>query len=396
MFENVLPAPPDAILGLTEAFNHDPNPRKINLGVGVFQDDHGKTPILDTVREAERLLLDEEDTKNYLPMTGAPAYGKAVQALLFGEDHEILVAQRAFTAQTPGGTGALRVGGDFMQAVRPEAKLWLSRPTWANHRGVFGAAGFDLDEYPYYDPATKGVDFAAMRAKLAEIPAGDVVLMHVCCHNPTGADLAPDQWQDVANLAAERGWLPFLDFAYQGFAQGIEEDRAAVGIFADRGIEFLVANSFAKNFSLYRERVGSITLVARDKAQGEAALSHLKLSVRQNYSNPPAHGGLVVARILQDPALRSRWVEEVAAMRARIKAMRQALANGLKQRGVAQDFAFITAQNGMFSFSGLNDGQVEALRAEYGIYIVKGGRINVAGITTGNIDYLCDAIAAVM
>lgn len=396
MFEHIQPAPPDAILGLTEAFAQDPNPRKINLGVGVFKDDQGKTPILDTVREAERLLLEEEDTKNYLPMTGAPAYGEAVQALLFGEGHEILASGRAFTAQTPGGTGALRVGGDFVHAVRPEARLWLSRPTWANHRGVFGAAGFDLEEYPYYDAATKGVDYAAMRAKLEAVPAGDVVLMHVCCHNPTGADLAPGHWQEVADLAAERSWLPFLDFAYQGFARGIEEDGAAVRVFADRGIEFLVANSFAKNFSLYRERVGSITLVAQDKAQGEAALSHLKLCVRQNYSNPPAHGGLVVAKILQDPALRARWVDEVAAMRDRIKEMRQGLVDGLKQRRVAQDFSFITAQNGMFSFSGLNDDQVGKLRSKYGIYIVKGGRINVAGITTGNIDYLCDAIAAVV
>jgi aspartate/tyrosine/aromatic aminotransferase len=396
MFENIQPAPPDAILGLTEAFNQDTNPRKINLGVGVFKDEEGKTPILDTVREAERRLLDEEDTKNYLPMTGAPAYGAAVQKLLFGEGDEVLSSGRAFTAQTPGGTGALRVGGDFLKAVRPEAKLWISRPTWANHRGVFSAAGFDLEEYPYYDAGTKGVDVAAMRAALQKVPAGDVVLLHVCCHNPTGADLHLDQWAEIAGLAEAGGWVPFLDFAYQGFAVGIEEDAAAVRVCADRGIEFLVANSFAKNFSLYRERVGGLTLVARNKEQGAAALSHLKLCVRRNYSNPPAHGGLVVAAVLGDAALRARWEDEVAAMRERIKAMRTTLVDGLKQRGVTQDFSFIGDQNGMFSFSGLNDDQVDQLREAYGIYIVKGGRINVAGITPTNIDYLCDAIAAVV
>lgn len=393
LWNDVQPAPPDAILGLTEAFRNDPEPRKVNLGVGVYKDEAGNTPVLESVKEAERRLLETETSKSYLPIPGDPLYGEHVRELLFGPRSEIAASGRAVTAHTPGGTGALRLGATLLHTFHPGAAVWLSRPTWANHRGIFAAAGFELREYPYYDPETRGVDFDALHAALSEIPAGDIVVLHVCCHNPTGADLDDRQWRQIAALAAEKGWVPFLDFAYQGFAESLEADRRPLEHFAAAGIDFLVAGSFSKNFGLYCERTGALTLIAPDRRQAETAFSHLKRAVRVTWSNPPAHGGRIVTTILGDDALRRRWEEELAAMRDRIRNMRILLAEKLAARRPDRDFSFITRQRGMFSFSGLSDAVVDWLRANRSIYIVKGGRINVAGLTPRNIDYVCDAVA---
>jgi aspartate aminotransferase/aromatic-amino-acid transaminase len=393
MWKEIEAAPADAILGLTEAFKNDPNPAKVNLGVGVFKDDEGNTPILNCIKAAERKLVETETTKGYLPISGSPAYAANVQKLLFGADSEVIASGRAATVQSPGGTGALRVGADLLKKFNPEAKVWVSTPTWANHKGIFTAAGFGINDYPYYHPATKTVDFDAMVASLETVPAGDVVLMHVCCHNPTGVDLSPEQWDQVVAIAQQKGWTPFLDFAYQGFGAGIEEDREAVDKFAAAGVDFLVASSFSKNFGLYNERTGALTVVAPTAAESTVAMSHIKATVRVNYSNPPAHGGLAALGVLEDAALYDQWIGEVAGMRDRIKAMRVALVDGLAARGVEQDFSFIKEQNGMFSFSGLSNEIVAWLKENKAIYIVGGGRINVAGLTTANIDYVCDSIA---
>ncbi len=393
MWKEIEAAPADAILGLTEAFKSDDNPKKVNLGVGVFKDDAGTTPILKCIKTAEQKLAETETTKSYLPIQGNPAYGAAVQQLLFGADSEVIRSKRAATLHTPGGTGGLRVGADLLQKFYPEATVWVSSPTWANHKGIFAAAGFGIADYPYYDPETKGVKYDELLAALENVPAGDIVLMHVCCHNPTGVDLVGEQWDQVVEIAKAKGWTPFLDFAYQGFGDSIEEDRAAVEKFAAAGIDFVVASSFSKNFGLYNERTGAFTLVTPTAEETAVALSHAKLAVRVNYSNPPAHGGLAALTVLEDAALYEQWIGEVAAMRGRIKEMRSALVDGLAARGVDQDFSYIKEQRGMFSFSGLSDEIVEWLKVNKAIYIVKGGRINVAGLTTKNIDYVCDAIA---
>jgi aspartate aminotransferase/aromatic-amino-acid transaminase len=396
MFEHLTPAPPDAILGLTEAFKKDPNPNKINLGVGVYLDDSGVTPVMHCVKEAEQRLAAEETSKSYLPMTGSPSYGRLVQELMFGEQHAVIASGQVKTAQTPGGTGGLRVGADTARKFAPEAKVWMSAPTWANHRGIFEAAGFEAAEYPYYDPSNKQIRWEAMRKALMAVPAGDLVLLHVCCHNPTGVDLTDEQWRQVALLAATGGWIPFFDFAYQGLADGLAKDASPLEHFLYADLELFIASSFSKNFGLYCERTGALTLVARTSEAAEAALSHLKLVIRRNYSNPPSHGAAIVEKVLGEPSLRSLWQQELTAMRERIKQMRTALVQGLKQRGVQQDFSFIERQRGMFSFSGLSEVHVNRLREERSIYIVKGGRINVAGITSKNVDYLCDAMAEVL
>ncbi len=393
MWKNIEAAPADSILGLTDAFRKDPSPQKVNLGVGVYKDDLGRTTILECVKAAEKILLESESTKSYLPISGDPAYAASVQKLLFGEKSEVLAAGRAATVHAPGGTGALRVGADLLKKFMPEAKVWLSAPTWANHKGVFATAGFGLGEYTYYDPATKGVDFAGMVKNLKAIPAGDIVLLHACCHNPSGVDLDDNQWRQVVAIAGEQGWMPFLDFAYQGFGAGVEEDRFAVEQFAVTGRDFFVASSFSKNFGLYNERAGALTIVSPTAAESAVAMSHLKTVVRVIYSNPPAHGGLVAATILGDPLLYKQWLGELAAMRERIVAMRTALVDGLNARGVAGDFSYIKKQRGMFSFSGLSDETVAWLREHKNIYVVGGGRINLAGLTSKNIDYVCDAIA---
>lgn len=392
MFQSILPAPPDAILGLTDAWKKDPNPLKVNLGVGVFKDDAGNTPILDSVKAAEAVILHSATTKSYMPIAGAPEYAACVQEMIFGSKQELVKAGRARTAHTPGGTGALRVGADFLKKVLPDAKVWVSSPTWANHKGVFGAAGFPCADYPYYDAASKGLNFDRMREALEAVPAGDIVLLHACCHNPSGVDLDASQWGIVAEIAARRGWLPFLDFAYQGYGDGLVEDRAGVLALAAACPEFLVASSFSKNFGLYQDRTGALSLVAGSAEAAASAFSNVEIAIRVNYSNPPAHGGLIVKTILTNSDLRGQWEGELDAMRHHIAAIRTRFVGALADHGVPGDYSFIARQKGMFSFSGLSDAQVKFLRERKSIYIVGGGRINVAGITSQNLEYLCTSI----
>ncbi len=396
MWKSVQPAPPDSILGLTEEFKKDQNPQKVNLGVGVYKDDAGNTPVLRCVKAAEKQLLESQTTKSYLPISGDPGYAAAVQRLIFGAESDVITASRAATIHAPGGTGALRVGADLIRKFNTTAKVWVSSPTWANHNGIFGAAGFEIASYAYYDAESHGLEFDRMMTDLEGIPAGDVVVLHSCCHNPSGVDLDSEQWGKVAALAEARGWIPFLDFAYQGFGDGVDEDRVAVECFAGAGIDFFVASSFSKNFGLYNERTGAISVVAPSQAEAAVAMSHLKTVVRTNYSNPPAHGGLVATIVLDTPDLHAMWLEELAGMRDRIVDMRKALVAGLVARGVDGDFSFIEKQRGMFSFSGWSDDVVASLRKNDNIYIVGGGRINLAGLTTSNIDYVCEAVARAM
>lgn len=396
MFEQFSPAPPDAILGLTEAFKKDPNPKKVNLGVGVYKDAGGRTPILASVKEAEARILQNEATKSYLSIDGSPEYADAVQTLLFGADHPIVTAKRAVTAQSPGGTGALRVAADFVARMFPDATVWISDPTWPNHPSIFQAAGLAVKTYPYFDADTNGVNFAAMLNAIKAIPSGDVLLLHGCCHNPTGADLSNSQWEEIAAVVAEQKLLPLLDFAYQGFGDGLTEDAVGVGTVCAQVPEVLIASSFSKNFGLYNERIGALTLVAGDADAAETALGHMKLAIRANYSNPPAHGAAIVTTVLGDPQLRAQWENEVTEMRDRINNMRHLFVETLNEKGVEQDFSFIARQRGMFSYSGLTPEHVKALREKHGVYIVGSGRINVAGMTEANMDYLCSAIADVL
>jgi aspartate/tyrosine/aromatic aminotransferase len=396
MLEQLTLAPPDPILGLTEAFRKDPNPHKINLGVGVYKDEQGHTPILNSVAEARQRILAAETTKNYLAIDGSPEYSRAVQELLFGPEHPLLHSGRAVTVQAPGGTGALRVAADFLHQHFPAARVWISEPTWANHSQIFRLAGIQVQTYPYFDAHTNGLRFEAMCRALDSAPAGDVILFHGCCHNPTGVDPILEQWRRLGEVLAARKLLPLVDFAYQGLGRGLRED--AEGLLALCAVlpELLVASSFSKNFGLYNERVGALTLVAPTAEAAAPALSHLKICIRANYSNPPAHGAAIITAVLQDPQLRREWEEEVGAMRQRIARMRALFVEALSQKGVKRDFSFIERQQGMFSFSGLNKEQVEALRQRHGIYIVGGGRINVAGMTAQNMDALCSAIASVL
>ncbi|MCW8858643.1 MAG: aspartate/tyrosine/aromatic aminotransferase [Deltaproteobacteria bacterium] len=396
MFENIQIAPPDPILGLTETFKADPNPDKINLSVGVYQDANGKTPVLETVKEAEKRILAQENSKGYLPMTGEPVYCAQVQELLFGAGHEIIDSKRAATAQCPGGTGALRVAGDYLHLQHPGAKIWLSNPTWANHNTIFDAAGLQCEEYAYRDPNTNGLDFDAMYESIKTIPKGDVILLHGCCHNPTGIDPTPEQWSKIGALLAERGILPLVDFAYQGLGNGIEEDREGLLELTKKVKQMLICSSFSKNFGLYRERTGALTVVADNTEQAATVMSQVKLRIRYNYSNPPSHGGQIAAVILSDQELKAKWIEEVAEMRNRINEMRHLFVKTLKEKGVEQDFSSIIQQRGMFSFSGLTKEQVLQLREKYSIYIVGSGRINVAGMTVANMDRLCEAIKSVL
>jgi aspartate aminotransferase len=396
MFESLSMAPSDAILGLTEAFKTDPNPDKINLGVGVYQDASGKTPILGCVKAAERILLDSETSKGYLGMTGIPSYTDHIPNLLFGADNEIVTNNRAASVQTPGGTAALRVAADFVFRTFPHSKIWFSTPTWANHQSIFKAAGLDVRQYDYLNADKNGLDFDAMLASLRSIPVGDVVCLHACCHNPTGVDATTEQWGQIAEVIAERKLLPLVDFAYQGFGDGLDEDRSGLAQLIRPECEILVCNSFSKNFGLYGERVGGLTVVAANHERAQTTLSHVKLCVRTAYSNPPKHGAAIVSTVLDSDELRTQWVGELASMRERINEMRQLFVETLKAKGVEQDFSFITRQRGMFSFSGLNAVQVDQLKNEHSIYIVGSGRINVAGMTKQNMDRLCSAIAAVV
>ena len=392
MFEELQTAPADPILGLTAAFNGDANPDKINLGVGEYRDDDGRTPVFVAVQTAEKQLLEKEQSKTYLPIDGTPEYGQAVRNLLFEKASDFA----SVTAQAPGGTGALRLAGDFFHALFPQARLCVSEPTWANHPKVFQAAGMEVATYPYFDAATDALDFEGMTAALEAFPPGDVVLLHGCCHNPTGIDPTPEQWKKIADVLADRQLIPLVDFAYQGLGDGLVEDAAGLRELCRPGLELFVASSFSKNFGLYRERVGALTAVATTAATAQVLLSHLKVASRTNFSNPPAHGSAIVTQILGDGQLRAQWEKEVSLMRERINGMRLLLVRSLEERGVTEDFSFIERQRGMFSFSGLDPQQVEILREKYSIYIVGSGRINVAGITEANIDYLCDALASVL
>ncbi len=396
MFERLDTAPPDPILGLTAAFSEDPNPAKINLSVGVYKDGSGKTPILGSVRRAEERLLASEDTKTYLPIGGGPEYAAAVLGLVFGADHEVVTSRRAVTVHTPGGTGGLRLGGDFVHKLFPDSRIWMSEPTWANHPNVFKHAGMAVETYPYFDPATNGLDFEAMLDALKQVPEGDVVLLHGCCHNPSGIDPSVEQWARIGDAAEVCGWIPFVDFAYQGLGDGLEKDGQGLLALVRPGCEMVVSSSFSKNFGLYNERVGALTLVAQSEAVAEVVKSQLLICIRTNYSNPPAHGAAIVTAILSDPGLRSEWEGEVREMCNRINKMRALFVKTLQDKGVGRDFSFITKQKGMFSFSGLTPEQVEILRDKHAIYIVGSGRINVAGMTQVNMGPLCDAIAEVL
>ncbi len=396
MFERLEMAPPDPILGLTEAFKDDPNPNKINLGVGVYKDEAGKTPIFSAVKKAEKILVEKESSKNYLPISGSEEYAAVVQDMVFGKNHEIVTSRRAATAQTPGGSGALRVAGDFLKKCRPSAKLWVSNPTWTNHYGIYQAAGFEVKEYAYYDPVTKSLDFEKMIAGLKAIPEGDIVLLHACCHNPTGVDPTVEQWKQIAQVMAEKKLFPMVDFAYQGFGNGLEQDAAGVRELAKVLREMLISSSYSKNFGLYNERVGALTVVADNADAAKKAFSHIKITIRQNYSNPPYHGGAIITTIWNDPALRAEWEAELIATCGRIHEMRKLFVDTLKAKGVKQDFSFIINQTGMFSFSGLSKDQVEQLKKKYAIYIVGSGRINVAGMTKKNMEPLCQAIAEIL
>jgi aspartate aminotransferase len=397
MFDSLPLAPPDSILGLMEAFKADPNPRKINLSVGVYKDEQGQTPVLASVKEAERRLLESEKSKGYLSIEGHPQFAAAVQEMLFGKEHEVLASRRAVTAQTPGGTGALRVAADFLKKHFPQARVWVSKPTWANHPAVFAAAGQKVEVYPYLDERGRGLDMPGMLAGLQQIPAGDIVLLHACCHNPTGIDPTAEQWRQIAAAVQARGLLPLVDFAYQGFGDGLVEDAAGLRALAMPGRELLVASSFSKNFGLYGERVGALTLVASAPEAAERALSQVRVSIRTNYSNPPTHGAAIVATILNDGALRKQWEEELAGMRRRIHQMRELFVTTMREKASQHDFTFLKDQKGMFSFSGLTNVQVDELRSKYGVYVVgNGGRINVAGMTRENMQPLCEAVAAVM
>lgn len=396
MFENIPSAPRDAILGLTEAFRSDSRPEKINLSVGVYQDHGGQTPVLEVVREAEQQMAAEWTSKAYLPISGSPDYAKRVQSLLLGADHEAVRGGRVATFQTPGGTGALRVAADFLHAHFPRATVWLSDPTWANHPNIFAAAGVATKTYAYYNPATHGLAADRMLEAIEKIPAGDVILLHACCHNPTGIDPGPDQWQAIVTAVRKQGLLPLLDFAYQGFAEGTEEDAASLRRFCQGDAELVVCSSFSKNFGLYCERVGALSVVSRSMENCQAVQSQVKRAIRTNYSNPPLHGAEIVHRILQDEPWRARWQQELGQMRGRIGDMRRLLVKKLVEQGVQEDYSFINRQRGMFSYTGLSQGQVDQLREQHAVYIVGSGRINVAGINSANVDRLAKAIGAVV
>ncbi|HGM6364516.1 TPA: amino acid aminotransferase [Serratia marcescens] len=396
MFEKITAAPADPILGLTDIFRADARPNKINLGIGVYKDETGKTPVLTSVKKAEQYLLENETTKNYLGIEGIPAFASCTQELLFGKESPIVTARRARTAQTPGGTGGLRVAADFIANQTSAKRIWISKPSWPNHKNVFSAVGLEVLEYAYYDAANHALDFDGLLNSLKQAQAGDVVLFHGCCHNPTGIDPTAEQWAQLAELSVANGWLPLFDFAYQGFANGLEEDAQGLRIFAAKHQELIVASSYSKNFGLYNERVGACTLVAADAETADRAFSQVKAAIRANYSNPPSHGAAVVATILGNDALRAMWEQELTDMRQRIHRMRQLFVNTLQEKGAQQDFSFIIQQNGMFSFSGLTKEQVLRLREEFGVYAVNSGRVNVAGMTPDNMAPLCEAIVAVL
>ncbi len=396
LFSAVEMAPRDPIMGLNEQYNADTNPNKVNLGVGVYYDDNGKLPLLQCVQAFEKTMMDKPTARAYLPIDGIAAYDAAVKGLVFGADSEPVKSGRIATVQGLGGTGSLKVGADFLKRLNPAAKVLISDPSWENHRALFTNAGFVVESYRYYDAATRGIDFAGMLADLNAAPAGTVVVLHACCHNPTGYDISPAQWDEVIAVVKAKNLTPFLDMAYQGFGYGITEDGAVIGKFVGAGLDFFVSTSFSKSFSLYGERVGALSVLCATKDDAARVLSQLKIVIRTNYSNPPTHGGAIVTGVLGNPELRALWEQELGEMRVRIKAMRQKLVDGLKAAGVKQDLRFITTQIGMFSYSGLSKDQMVRLRDEFGVYGTDTGRMCVAALNSKNIDYVCACIAKVI
>ena len=396
LFSAVEMAPRDPILGLNEQFNADANPNKVNLGVGVYFDDNGKLPLLACVQAAEKTMMEKPSARGYLPIDGIAAYDNAVKGLVFGADSEPVQSGRVATIQALGGTGGLKIGADFLKRLDPAAKVLISDPSWENHRALFTNAGFTVESYTYYDAVARGVNFDGMLASLNAAQAGTIVVLHACCHNPTGYDITSAQWDQVIAVVKARQLTPFLDMAYQGFGHGIAQDGAVIGKFVAAGLNFFVSTSFSKSFSLYGERVGGLSVLCSDKEEAARVLSQLKIMIRTNYSNPPIHGGAVVAAVLNNPELRALWEQELGEMRQRIKAMRQKLVDGLKAAGVQQDMGFITSQIGMFSYSGLSKDQMVRLRSEFGVYGTDTGRMCVAALNSKNIDYVCAAIAKVL
>jgi len=389
-------APSDPILGVTEQYVKDTNPKKVNLGVGVYYDDNGKVPVLECVKRAEAERLKAAPPFSYLPIDGLAAYDRAVQQLVFGQDSRLLKEKRVVTIQALGGTGGLKIGADFLRQITPSSEVWISEPSWENHRQLFEAAGFTVRNYPYYDPKTKGLNFRGMLDGLNGIPAGAIVVLHACCHNPTGVDLTEPQWREVLAIVQRRGLIPFLDLAYQGFADGLDPDAFAARLFGEAMSPVLLSSSFSKSFSLYGERVGAFSIVTSSDEESARVLSQLKRIVRTNYSNPPTHGSQLAATVLASPELRAMWDQELGAMRDRIKSLRLDLVAKIKQRAPKAEFGHVIAQRGMFSYSGLTKDQVLRLRKDYSIYAIETGRICVAALNSKNVDYVAEAIAAVI
>ena len=396
LFTAVEMAPRDPILGLNEQFAADTHAHKVNLGVGVYYDDNGKLPLLQCVQAAEKRMAEKPSPRGYLPIDGIAAYDSAVNGLVFGADSEPVRSGRVATVQAIGGTGGLKIGADFLKRLSPSAKVLISDPSWENHRALFSSAGFAVEAYPYYDAGKRGIDFAGMLAALQNAAAGTIVVLHACCHNPTGYDISASQWDEVIAAVKSRNLVAFLDMAYQGFGHGIAEDGAVIGRFVAAGLSILVSTSFSKSFSLYGERVGALSVLCQDKQEADRVLSQLKITIRTNYSNPPTHGGAIVATVLGTPELRAQWEQELAEMRVRIKQMRHKLVDGLKAAGVKQDMGFITSQIGMFSYSGLTKDQMVRLRSEFGVYGTDTGRMCVAALNSKNIDHVCASIARVV
>ncbi len=396
LLSNIEMAPKDPILGITEAFNADQNPKKVNLGVGVYTDENGKVPLLECVKQAESLINSKQMPRSYLPIDGLVLYNKEVQGLVFGKDSSALKEDRVVTAQALGGTGGLKLGADFLKRFHSNAEVLISDPSWENHRALFESAGFKVNTYPYYDAQTHGVNFSGMLEKLSQSPAGTIVVLHACCHNPSGVDLTDEQWGQIIKAVKERNLVPFLDLAYQGFSRSIDEDGKVIKLFVEAGITTFVSNSFSKSFSLYGERIGAFHIACQSKDEASRVLSQLKRVIRTNYSNPPAHGAQIVATVLSTPDLRALWEKELGHMRDRIKEMRTLFVSSLKEKLPQQNFSFVAKQNGMFSFSGLTKEQVHAMRDNYSVYAVDSGRICVAALNKGNIDAVVNAIIGVL
>ncbi|MFT7126400.1 MAG: aspartate aminotransferase [Pseudoalteromonas tetraodonis] len=396
MFDTLKALPEDPILGLSVAYKADTNPKKIDLGVGVYKDDNSVTPVMTSVKKAEQFLFNAEDSKAYLPPAGTPGFISAIEAQIFGVGHSALLENRVATIPAPGGSGALRVAAEFIVKAMPNARLWVSSPTWANHHNLLGSAGLEISDYDYYCAETKAVDFVAMEKALLAVPAGDVVLLHGCCHNPSGADLSPEQWKRVADIANDKGWLPFIDTAYHGLGDGLDEDGFGMRYLAANVSEMIIANSCSKNYGLYRERTGSTSIVSKSPAAAAIARSHMCFIARGIYSMPPAHGFLIVETINQSAELKAEWIAELAEMRGRINGLRKLFLKKVQAQKIAQDFSAITQQKGMFSFLGITPEQVAKLKSDYAIYMVGSSRVNVAGITVENVDYLAASIKTVV